>query len=361
MLTDSQSDSVFLSSDWLTSWAGSVADHVRPFIVTAWDDHVLLAAAPFYIEPDALGLKSLHCMGHGYADFCNVVARREHGEAIQEVARAVLAHAREWDCLVLQNLPADCAFVRSLMELNGGGLWGLHEACGASPFLDVKPNWPDGLSAHFRQQLRRQRRRLEASQGAINLSVAVEPADVDRALSVFYELHFQRWVEMQGSVSNYAVAKVREWHSAMFVDLASRGLAAVFSLESGGTPVAVAVNLIYGGTMYYCQPAFDPAFARFSPSKLLVAELLDYCVTNGLSVFDFLRGDEAYKSEWTEKAVELSRLHVCRRYSARGRMLMQWHSRWREQLRAAPVVGKLIIRARWNLRRLHMSRRTNDP
>jgi CelD/BcsL family acetyltransferase involved in cellulose biosynthesis len=53
-----------------------------------------------------------------------------------------------------------------------------------------------------------------------------------------------------------------------------------------------------GRTVFYLS-GFDPAFARYSPGKLVVAHAIERAITREHArTFDFLRGAEAYKYAW---------------------------------------------------------------
>lgn len=46
---------------------------------------------------------------------------------------------------------------------------------------------------------------------------------------------------------------------------------------------------------------FDPEYYNLAPSKLLLNKLIQHSFENGYKYFDFMRGTEAYKLEWTKE------------------------------------------------------------
>jgi CelD/BcsL family acetyltransferase involved in cellulose biosynthesis len=54
------------------------------------------------------------------------------------------------------------------------------------------------------------------------------------------------------------------------------------------------------------MPTFDIHYAAYSPGRVLTYYLLEYCFTQGVEVFDFTIGAEAYKFEWTGDAAQLT-------------------------------------------------------
>ncbi|OGI05367.1 MAG: hypothetical protein A2104_05155 [Candidatus Melainabacteria bacterium GWF2_32_7] len=67
-----------------------------------------------------------------------------------------------------------------------------------------------------------------------------------------------------------------------------------------GEVVAYDLALLSKDTMYLWNAAFDPDYDMYSPLKLLINELLKYAFENNFKYFDFLRGKDRYKLEWTD-------------------------------------------------------------
>lgn len=58
------------------------------------------------------------------------------------------------------------------------------------------------------------------------------------------------------------------------------------------------VGFIHNSELYYYMPIFDREYSSYSPGKLLLCELIQYCKENNVSYFNFLRGGESYKWNW---------------------------------------------------------------
>jgi CelD/BcsL family acetyltransferase involved in cellulose biosynthesis len=53
--------------------------------------------------------------------------------------------------------------------------------------------------------------------------------------------------------------------------------------------------------MYFFQPGFDPEFRKLHVGKVLLARVVERCYEEQLTEFDFLRGTEEYKFDWTSQ------------------------------------------------------------
>lgn len=66
-------------------------------------------------------------------------------------------------------------------------------------------------------------------------------------------------------------------------------------LNFDGIPVSVVAGVVYGGDYMYWFPCFDSRYSAFSPGSIHLSMLIDYCLINGFTGFDFMAGGESYK------------------------------------------------------------------
>lgn len=81
----------------------------------------------------------------------------------------------------------------------------------------------------------------------------------------------------------------------LFRELVKRGAAVVTTLSAGETLLAVHLAGLADNRLYWWVPAYDPAWAKYSPGRLLLLESLKESQRRGHAEFDFLIGDEGYK------------------------------------------------------------------
>jgi CelD/BcsL family acetyltransferase involved in cellulose biosynthesis len=140
-----------------------------------------------------------------------------------------------------------------------------------------------GLSKKERHELRRKHRRFQEAFGPPRL---VE-GTVD-SIGVFVALH--RLAE--GRKGRFMTAD----RESFFRDLAGLPAARVDVLAgAAGTPVAASIGFQDDRAFYLYNSAYDPAAAASSPGMVLLWKLFESVIGGGVSLFDFLKGDEAYK------------------------------------------------------------------
>lgn len=58
-------------------------------------------------------------------------------------------------------------------------------------------------------------------------------------------------------------------------------------------------------TFFYLMPSYDLSFSKYSPGKILLHHLFDYCRKNNYKYFDFTVGNEDYKKIWANQTLKM--------------------------------------------------------
>lgn len=165
--------------------------------------------------------------------------------------------------------------------------WQTKDLC---PYLDLSNiKNEEQLTMFFKTSLRgdirRQIRRLNEL-GPLSLKEYKSVDEAQETFNVFMNEHSLRWPKAY---------KAPLFHQNML----SEGLASVVhfsSLNIGNEPIAWHLGFEYNGIYYYYMPVGDHNYSKYSPTKIHLFYLMVRAVDKGLKKFDHLRGDENYKS-----------------------------------------------------------------
>ncbi len=128
-------------------------------------------------------------------------------------------------------------------------------------------------SSHMRE-MRRQWRLLE-EQGTVVYSVARQPRDIHMRFEEFLALEAGGWKGKKRSAlvtDRYHTAFAREAVS----NLAAVDAVRIHTIDLNGKAIASMVVLMMGSEAYTWKTAYDEAYARYSPGKLLMGELTEW-------------------------------------------------------------------------------------
>jgi len=216
---------------------------------------------------------------------------------------------------------ADFTGIRSPGNQQG---WYRTEIC---PFTDLG-RFPDyatafaSLSKSLRKDVNKRRRQLEEL-GTLTFKVygRDETAAALEDLPTFLEEHRQKWPNAY---------KAPGFHEALIRNALPAGLVHYSQLRLDGRPFSWELGLRSRTTAYSYMPVYLKSYSGFSPGKVHLVSLFEDCYQNGITVFDFMRGAEGYKAEWTHSEAGLYR------YEAEGHSLQS-----RLRLKANSWLGDL--------------------
>jgi CelD/BcsL family acetyltransferase involved in cellulose biosynthesis len=176
----------------------------------------------------------------------------------------------------------------------------------ASPVIDLRngyqayADWLRAKSPRFVSDLGRKVRKLEREAGPLRFEVDV-PDIVD--------LHtLMRWKSDQYRRTGRSDRFDQPWIVDLVENLFEcdqngfRGLLSM--LYAGGKPVAGHFGLVNDGVFSEWFPAYDPAFAKYSPGLMQLVKMTEDVAGLGVRVIDLGKGDKQYKDAL--KSYELS-------------------------------------------------------
>lgn len=160
-------------------------------------------------------------------------------------------------------------------------------------------------SANHRGDLGRRFRRL-AEFGAVELIVLRDPALAAAHFDgAFQAAYAAQWRDTpSGSLLDRP--GVAAFLRRLLVAEAAGGLAHFSALSVGGQPIAWHLGIVDRNELYWWFPTYDPAWARFSPGKVLLARLLEHGLAAGWQRVHFLTGGHDYKLAWRPEPADLA-------------------------------------------------------
>lgn len=159
----------------------------------------------------------------------------------------------------------------------------------AEPCLELP--LPAALSRNMAQNLRYYRRRAERA------GVAEPERGGPAAFEDLVDLHGRRW-QSRGLPGVLQDPRVLAWHRRALPALDAAGLLRLYVLRQGGRAVAVLYGLMAKDRAFYYLGGFDPELESLGLGTVLIGHAVEEAQREGATVFDFLRGREAYKYRW---------------------------------------------------------------
>ena len=308
---------LFLSWDWLLPWWEHLAGNRELFVMLARDANGLLhGLMALSLETARVGfrrIRRLRFLGddHVSSDYLDALIEPGWQRAVnQAFAAALLERRNEWDLLELRDMDQCSNTPQALLEALGQEFDMRSDTGLLCPIEDFESGLPltDFMSSTSRYQNYTRRRKWLERQPGFRIERCPDGSSLQAALDNFFRLHRLRW-QVDGGSSGIAGPRVEAFHRDAMTRLMSAGQLRLYTLWVNQLAVASVYAMIHGKTFYYYQAGMDPAWRSRSVGLVLIGETFIDAINSGLARYDFLRGEEAYKSDW----VSASRRLVSRR------------------------------------------------
>jgi CelD/BcsL family acetyltransferase involved in cellulose biosynthesis len=338
--------------DWLEAWwrnysadpDGTPTGRHDLYVLAVQDDqNNLIGIAPWYRLCTRSGSRVIRFLGDGEvcSDYLSVLCRDEHSIAVTKELANWLKDANErhgsanqadqtdddrWDRLDFVGVDAgDAVFNCLLAQLREVG--NLVHFCPAMNTwrLELPPTWDEFLSRLSKQHRNRLRRadRTYFQTGQVKVKRVDSADDWSAFFKILLDLHGRRW-NNKGLPGAFASPRFAAFHREISANWSASGLATLAWLELDGKPLAVEYRLHGDGVMYAYQSGMDTERLDIRPGELANMWAVRNALEQGQHHYDFLRGDEEYKSRWRAQPRPMLAVRVVSPFrSARLR-----HSAW---------------------------------
>jgi CelD/BcsL family acetyltransferase involved in cellulose biosynthesis len=298
-------DHPFLEYAWVRTWWESFGAGSTLHVLVVRAGERPIAIAPLILTPIRMWGIEVRRLGFFYnphvpcADF--LIAERP-----EEVYRAIWAHLsrnRCWDLLQLCQLPEGCRTLEEMSRLSAldqcrNGVW----TSEASPYVPLRSSWSEyfeSLATKHRSNLRNRFKRLRAT-GQVELETITSAEGLAEGLETGLRLEAAAWKgEAQTAIS--CDAAVLRFYSTLAERAAERGWIRLHFLRAGAARVAFDYSLFYKDRIHLLKVGYDPDYAPFSPSNLLLCLVLQSAFEQGVTEYEFLGADASWKMNWANQ------------------------------------------------------------
>jgi CelD/BcsL family acetyltransferase involved in cellulose biosynthesis len=294
----------FQHPEWLLGWIEAFTPRDLFGIELRKSDR-LVGFAPLLIYRRD-GERVLAFAGGGVSDYLGSLAENAMDGPVIEAMLDSIGTIPGWTVLDLTDLHKNSPLLRSdrLSSYTRE-----HDVCFVLPLPESPEQLVESLSRRQWANLRNARSRTRR-EGRPTIEQATRDT-VPEFLDELFRLHAMRWNELgQEGVLNEP--RLQNFHRGVAAPLCAAGLLRLSRFRLNDRTIAVVHSFFHLQTVFCYLQGFDPEFSHLSPGTQLMFSVIEDAVKLGMQRFDFLRGEEAYKLNWspcgeTSYRVELHR------------------------------------------------------
>jgi CelD/BcsL family acetyltransferase involved in cellulose biosynthesis len=265
--------------------------------------------------------------------------------------------ADRWSVIALDHVEHSETWAGALAEATGRRVKLRSREAAGLPWIDLAAHgdWEGYLasrSSHLRKRLRQLDRKLERDH-EVRIRRTEGPETLAADVETLFDLHDRR----RQAESTLASSRARSFHAAFAASALDRGWLRLWFLELDGEPVASWYGWRLGDRYSFFNGGFDPALSKLSPGMVLLARVLESAFEEGAQVFDFLLGDESYKSRFADETRDVQDATLARKLPHPAAAVVAAGSAARRLVRLLPSGARQRLGLTRLSRRLTMRRR----
>lgn len=310
ILLDQTNVTVFQTFEWVRTWWKYFHipnDELQILLFTRANR--LVGIAPLYKEQLRIAniriATRLKYIGNTLSDYADFIILPGFEQIVYSAfARHLLSTSGEWDVFDVEDVN-ETSYLFKLLPgiLENNGLVVYRYQGNVCPQL-VLPS-PDEIKAKgtgpaANYNFRRKMKKLQSSYKAEVHILRDASGDIEKAIDDFSKLHGDRWKSL-GHPSAFDDPYFRKFHVEFSKKFAQRGWLRIYFLKIEDQPIAVSYDFNYNHHiyMYHSNAHASDDIMKCSPGFLIRSLAMAEGIEEEMHVFDFLRGDEAYKyKEW---------------------------------------------------------------
>jgi CelD/BcsL family acetyltransferase involved in cellulose biosynthesis len=315
------------TSGWYWAWIEHIRPDAEPFIIVVRNDGgEIVGLAPLcrgVYRDMGFRLTGIFWAGRevvsgDFLDFLSVPEVRP--QVIAGVLEFLEQNRSRWSLLIMGEL-VDGADSYAAIERMGKqhGLPLRRQEERICPYIALPATFDEylgSLGSSTRYHIRRRMRDMEKKGGQVQRYD--DPQEIASRLDIMIRLHLARWHK-----ENLPGTMNRPGFPAFLRDICAHpptgSQCRLYLLTHEGAPVAALMAFYFGQSALYYQAGWEPdsALAPLSPAVVLMAHSIRDAIQHGLRYYEFLRGDEAYKSRWTKTTRKTATLLLGQSFTAK--------------------------------------------
>lgn len=322
------------SWEWAYTWAETMMPVGELMLLVGIDEaDQSVGIAPLYCETHWLRGETVRFLGDGKActDYTTFLVSPDHSHAFSDevanwLAQRSVGHTLTdidsldidsdaslgWDLIKLEGVDQDDVVIHRFMQrMTEHNCFTQSQSDFGCWQLEFDSDWDEYLAGLSKSQRRNvslvSRRVLQSEDFTVRTAENIE--SLEHAMHWFRELHQKRWQSV-GEPGVFGDEAFADFLTKVAARLFHRDSLRVLWIEKEGVPIAVDFSFLSTNSSFGYQTGVDPDFRCIELGRALMVAAIRSTHASGRRCFDFLRGDEHYKTRWNAKSRPLMNIEI---------------------------------------------------
>lgn len=295
---------LFQSYDWIHQWQQTIGNELKtkPFIVTVRHRGQVVALFPMAVRR-SYGISVLGFLGGEQSDYNSPLIVKHYlcAERLSVIWPLVNDVLPSHDIIIFSRLPQFLSEKENYLC----SIWGSKQV--TSSYASILPRSITEFQAQIPKRIRsdnkRQVKRLKKI-GSLTFIVAKSQDVYDKLIDsmILQKRYRYQSTGVRDILSGQAA---KDFYKKIELNPISKVRIHLSALMLNENVLATHWGAIYNDRFYFLMPSYSNEWERFSPGRLLLLNLIEWSIDQGLQVFDFTVGEEDYKKKYCGKEMKI--------------------------------------------------------
>ncbi len=303
------SDNIHLTWEWLSSWWQYYGEGKNLYILTAEEEGHVLGIFPLMKSKTTIlpmfHLNEILFAGTGLTDYHEFILPDRKEECIDAFFKYMKNES--WHIMRFRQIP-EISDTFSLLEFyiqKKNPCWGIKKTfLYPCPYLSLEQafeSYYGGFKKKKRYNINRQIKQLN-QQGTLQYrSMSLNSSNSESYLNQIFKLHQERWRIKKERCQFPLTSKVNQKFFKHVTQLfGDKNQLKLFMLHLDEELIAYIYGFQYNHILYDWNTAYHPQYHPYSVGKILHRFALEELMASEFKEFDFMRGAEPYKMQFTK-------------------------------------------------------------
>ncbi|EPY2271623.1 GNAT family N-acetyltransferase [Clostridium sporogenes] len=298
LINSSENPEIFYSWNWISNFLKYMCNkRIEIFTILILDKNEIIGIVPLRIEKRKIGFITARVMCpivNKTVDYCSFYFHKKYNEyeLLKKAFKVIYENKEKWDYIELTNFNTrsrSTYLIKQIVEKVFHGKCFFEQSV-MTPYL--KYNSIDNkINKKQLKDIERRERKLEKNH---NLEIYIN-AKWDREVwDKFIKLHKEKWEKGIFFNKEYI-----EFYEELIPKLEEKQQLEFSYLKVDGNIAAIHFGFKTEKKVYYYIPVYSSEYLSKGVGSILLKHIVDNYSKNKME-FDFLRGDEKYKFDWTD-------------------------------------------------------------
>lgn len=313
LLDSCENKNIFLTWEWNFLWYKHYQANRMLSILLYENEEGIKGIMPFASRNFHHLIAYLENIGIYNSDYGGIIISDKSSEITEEIFDNLAGFIKKSKLpLRMYETPENTKIYEELKsKLSANGIFVRSQSMSSCPYLSLHGSWEDywaKLSGHLKKDICGKKRKFEKQIGEISFRKSLCIEELENDFNIFLQLQSKRRYSK-------GVEQISDEEKDFLYDVSKSFLSNnwlnLSFLEVNGNAISCSLGFEYNNVYYYYLPAFDPSYYSYPLGKIHITYILKELFDKGFKEFDFLRGDEEYKSLWKPSKRTNERIIAC--------------------------------------------------